>query len=70
MADDTYPLESLKLSDDVEYARDGSTTPVRVARFYLGRNGPFTEKFPREQFSDSALQGRIDKLRAELRNIR
>jgi hypothetical protein len=70
MADDDYKLEGLKLSDDNNYSRDGAIEPVRVARFYLGRNGPFVERIPREQFTDALLQQRIDALRQQLRNLR
>ena len=62
-------LEVTKVGDESRYARDGSIIPEIRVTFFLGRFGPFIERFDKATFSDSAVRTRADALALTLRNL-
>lgn len=65
--DDDYAVEFAKIIDESDYNRDGTTTKVRVYRFYIGKYGPFTEKVTLEPFDANEITRRVDALTMHLR---
>jgi len=59
-------FELIELRDDFRILRDNSVVQEKVARFYLGKFGPFTERFDAAGFTGAALQTRVQALRATL----
>lgn len=66
---DDFPVDGMKVKDESEYQRDGSTRRVRVFTFYLGKHGPFTERVALDDYDSGEIGRRVDQLRAELRAL-
>jgi hypothetical protein len=60
-------IQVIRQAQDAAMDRDGSTTRFIRVDFYVGKHGPFTEKFPRDNFT---AQVRDDKLNAFGREVR
>ncbi len=67
MAD--FTLEITDMRDESSLDRSGSVSVQKRVTFYLGKFGPFVEKFPTENFSDITVRARADALRATLENL-
>lgn len=64
--DDEYAVEFTKISDESDYLRDGTTKPVKVYRFWIGRYGPFTERVPAAPFDPLEIDRRVTQLKMHL----
>lgn len=64
-----FRVENYRVRDDFRYERNADPVPVVVVTFYLGRHGPFTERFDKAAFSAEAFNQRVEQLRAQLRLI-
>lgn len=60
------PFELAKLAEDQTINRDNTVSRWKRAEFYLGKYGPFVERFTPEEFSDQALKDRADTLRRHI----
>jgi hypothetical protein len=59
-------VEDLIVRDESRLTRDGGVVQEKVARFWLGKHGPFVERFPAAEWSDQAFRDRVLKLRQQL----
>jgi hypothetical protein len=66
---DDFDIDGMKIKDESQYERDGTTTRVRVYAFYLGKHGPFVEKVSLLNFDPSEIGRRVEALRAHLRTL-
>jgi len=67
MADELTP-RILRTYDDTRYDQDtGAVRYVRRVEFKLGTFGPFHWETPRDQFTDYALRGEMDRVASTLR---
>lgn len=62
-------LDVVAARDEAAPTRDGSVTRMKSVTFYLGKFGPFTERFTLEEFATLAVNDRIAKIRATLEGI-
>lgn len=62
-------LELVTLKDEATPQRDGSVLRQKIAVFYLGKFGPFTERFPVGEFTDAALKLRVQQLKTHLESL-
>ena len=67
--DNELLLNGERVRDDFRYERGADPIPVKVLTFYLGKHGPFTEKFDAADFVPSTVQARVETLRSTLRAI-
>jgi hypothetical protein len=63
------PLNGERVRDDFRYVRGDDPIPVKVLTFYLGKHGPFTEKFDAPEFTPAAVSARVETIRTTLRAI-
>jgi hypothetical protein len=56
-----------KQVEDSRYALDGTRTSFIRVEFYVGKHGPFVDRFPKEEFSAAV---RDDKLNTFAREVR
>lgn len=66
---DELEIEIIRMQDESPFKRDGSIERVKRVDFFIGKFGPFTERFPAAEFSADALNARTAKLRDELRAL-
>lgn len=64
-----FPFRLIALRDQPRYDLDGSVVAEKVAIFYLGKFGPFTETFPAATFTDDAFRARREALLSTLVNM-
>lgn len=68
---DTLEIEYGSVRDRQRVERDGTVIDEKVATFWIGRkHGPFTEVWPRAEFSVSALRERAERMRDELARLK
>ena len=60
------PVEYTDIRDSQELLRDGSSKTYKRVTFYLGKFGPFVERFDLEGFSMTEVQTRVEALRQQL----
>lgn len=63
---DDLTQQITSVSDETTFDRSGQPVMNKRVTFYLGKHGPFTERFPAAEFSATAVQQRIDALRQQL----
>jgi len=63
------PVEDVRMSDTITPLRDGTMREEKVVEFYLGKYGPFRERFPAAEFDDLQFQQRVDKLRRTIEGM-
>lgn len=54
------------VSDEVTFSQGGQPVTNKKVTFFLGTHGPFTERFPADQFTAAAVQQRINAIKAQL----
>lgn len=69
MADVDVTFELTKATDEAVPQRDGSFKRHKSFVFYLGKYGPFTEKIPSDNYDESELRRRVEKLQQHLRMV-
>lgn len=62
-------VEYTDIRDDTPISRDGTPIKQKRVTFYLGKFGPFTERFDTETFSQSVVDQRVEQLRQTLRGL-
>jgi len=63
------PFELIEMRDEHTVERDGRTDVHRkVVRFYLGKFGPFTERFPPD-VTAADIQVRVEAVRTTIRGL-
>lgn len=67
---ETYDLEWGRAREQSVINRDGTEATYIVVQFWIGKHGPFTERFTRDEWLDPiAKQQRVDKLRQSVMNL-
>jgi hypothetical protein len=62
-------FELIDMRDEQTVERDGRTVVhQKVVRFYLGKFGPFTERFP-ATVTSAEIQGRVEAVRTTIRGL-
>lgn len=61
--------EITEIRDWSDVDRAGVVTLSKRVTFYVGKFGPFVERFPTEGFSIAVVNARVEQLRAELRGL-
>jgi len=56
-----------KIVEDARYAQDGSRATFLRVEFFVGKHGPFVERFPKETYTAYV---RDDKLNAFAKDVR
>jgi hypothetical protein len=69
MMPDEFAIRYGRIQEENQIAFDGSVTAVKVVRFWIGKHGPFVERFTAEQFTPDELRGRAEALRRTLQNL-
>jgi hypothetical protein len=59
-------VEYTDIRDSQEMQRDGSSKTYKRVTFYLGKFGPFVERFDVDGFSMTDVQTRVDTLRTAI----
>ncbi len=67
--DDDYTIEWGVIRDESPLNRDGSVRYVKACQFWIGKHGPFWERFDRDAFTQAALVERVEALRTTLRTL-
>jgi len=67
--DTDVEVRYLKAQHGSEYLPDGSPEKYTQYTFFLGKHGPFVERFPRDAPQPSSVNMRIVQLQNELRGI-
>lgn len=57
------------IRDESTPQRDGTFLRQRRYVFYLGQHGPFTERVPLENFDETEIKRRVDKVRAHVESL-
>jgi hypothetical protein len=66
---DPLAVDFKVISDESLLNRDGTVSKVRRYDFYIGKHGPFTERVPLDNFTDSEIQTRVTRLKTHLQNL-
>lgn len=66
---DDLPVTYTRLTEDSVFQPDRSIAKMKLAEFYLGKYGPFTERVPDDPNFSAELASRIERLRASLRTL-
>lgn len=61
---DDLTVEYRNISDESRVERDNTVTHWKRFDFYLGKHGPFVERFARDSFTDAQLAMRVASLKA------
>lgn len=67
MTPDTTP-DIISIRDDARPLRDGTIERSKVIGFYLGKFGPFTERFPAD-VDDATIRARMQQVRTTIENL-
>lgn len=67
--DDDYNIRYAPIKEESQISFDGTVTPMKVVRFWIGKHGPFTEKFTADKFTPDDLRVRAEALRRTLQNL-
>lgn len=59
-------IEYGRIYDESRLTRTGDVVHEKVVQFWIGKHGPFVERFPLEGFSFDAVGRRVDTLRQTL----
>lgn len=62
------PADFKNISDESLPQRDNTVKHYKRFDFYLGKFGPFVERFDRDTFTDAQLSARLTQLRATIQN--
>lgn len=62
-------VEIVRMRDENPYQRDGTILHQKAVDFFIGKFGPFTERFDRDTFSDAVVQERIGALKRTLETL-
>jgi len=63
------PVEDVRMSDTITPLRDGTMRAETLVEFYLGKFGPFRERFDAATFDDLQFQQRVEKLRRTIEGM-
>lgn len=58
--------EVVNVRAETRFDRGGQAVEEKVVTFYIGKNGPFTERFPAADFTSANVQARIQHLKTHL----
>lgn len=64
-----FPVQDYTIRDEARPRRDGSIERNRLYTFYLGKHGPFNERVPLDNFDESEIDRRIERLTEHLRKF-
>jgi topoisomerase IA-like protein len=62
------PVDYKNIADESLVQRDGTVKKFKRFDFYLGKFGPFVERFELETFTDAQLAARIVSLKSTIQN--
>ena len=63
------PVQDVRIRDASVPGRDGTVQEYKLVEFYLGKFGPFRERFDAATYDDLAFQARVDKLRRTIEGM-
>jgi hypothetical protein len=62
-------MNALRVRDEQSLTRDNQVENYKIATFWLGKHGPFTERILASEFTAAALNERVEKLQRELTQL-
>jgi hypothetical protein len=69
MAADDYRFEHANTRDEQVPQRDGSVARFKRVEFFLGKHGPFVERFTADEYANGGVQARVMNIRQQLLNM-
>ena len=66
----TPELKIVKMTQETPYSADGTSKAVYVVTFALGNDGPFTERFPVEDFDLQTAKDMLEQRAQQLLALR
>lgn len=67
---DDYEVDYSRVRDEERLERDGTVTHSKLVTIYIGKHGPFTERFTPAEWSDGiSVRQRVERLKTELRGL-
>lgn len=64
-----YEVEYGRIRDESRLDRSGAVVNEKIVTFWIGKHGPFHERFPAENFTTDVVRPVVDRLRQQLMNL-
>ena len=66
---DDLPISYTGIRDESNLTREGTVVHEKIVSFFIGKFGPFHERFPRDGFDMQTVAARVEALRLTLRTL-
>lgn len=66
---DDLRIEYGSIRDESNLTRTGEVIREKICTFWIGKHGPFVERFPAADFTQAKLAERVEALRTTLRTL-
>lgn len=60
-------IEVISTVEDTRYQRDGTRTAIMRVEFFVGKHGPFTERFPKDGYTALVRDSKLNDFAREVR---
>ena len=64
-----YKVNVTKVTEQSAFDHQGKLAPVIRVEYMIGEHGPFSENFPKDQFSAAAAQTKLAQMASMLRQL-